>query len=104
MKVIYTGDETTLYYRHQYLRQGEAIEVEDEEGEGLIASGAWVEEGEYEPPELEEPAEEPAEEQQLTGDALDARAAELEIEGRSSMTADEKRAAIAEAEAELEEG
>lgn len=37
--------------------------------------------------------------EQLTGDALDARAAELEIEGRSSMSADEKRAAIAEAEA-----
>ena len=34
----------------------------------------------------------------LTGKALDERAAELDIEGRSGMTADEKRAAIAEAE------
>ena len=33
----------------------------------------------------------------LTGEALDQKAAELEIEGRSSMTADEKRAAIEEA-------
>ena len=37
--------------------------------------------------------------EKLTGADLDARAAELEIEGRGSMTADEKRAAIAEAEA-----
>lgn len=37
--------------------------------------------------------------EQLTGDALDARAAELNIEGRSGMTADEKRQAIADAEA-----
>jgi hypothetical protein len=35
----------------------------------------------------------------LTGDALKARAAELDIDGRSQMTADELRAAIAEAEA-----
>lgn len=39
------------------------------------------------------PADEP-----LEGEALDARAAELDIRGRSSMSADEKRAAIAEAE------
>lgn len=37
--------------------------------------------------------------EQLTGKELDDRAKELEIEGRSGMTADEKRAAIAEAEA-----
>jgi hypothetical protein len=36
----------------------------------------------------------------LTGDALDARGAELEIEGFSSMNADAKREAIAKAEAE----
>lgn len=40
---------------------------------------------------------------ELTGQDLDDRAAELEIEGRSSMTADEKRAAIAEIEAEQAE-
>lgn len=34
----------------------------------------------------------------LTGEALTARAAELEIEGRSTMNADELRAAIAVAE------
>lgn len=39
-------------------------------------------------------------EENLTGDALDARAAELDIEGRSQMTADEKREAIAAAEAD----
>ncbi len=38
-------------------------------------------------------------ETKLTGEALDARGAELGIEGFSSMKADEKRAAIAEAEA-----
>lgn len=37
--------------------------------------------------------------EQLTGAALDARARELDIEGRSSMTADEKRLAVADAEA-----
>jgi len=35
----------------------------------------------------------------LSGKALDKRAADLEIEGRSSMSADELRAAIAEREA-----
>lgn len=35
---------------------------------------------------------------QLSGDALVERARELEIEGRSSMSADELRAAIADAE------
>jgi hypothetical protein len=37
--------------------------------------------------------------EELSGEELDARAAELDIKGRSSMTADEKREAIAEAEA-----
>lgn len=36
--------------------------------------------------------------EQLTGNELAARAAELKIEGRGTMTADEKRAAIADAE------
>lgn len=35
---------------------------------------------------------------ELTGDALNKRAAELEIEGRGSMSADEKRKAITKAE------
>lgn len=34
---------------------------------------------------------------ELTGEALDHEAARLEIEGRSSMSADEKRAAVAAA-------
>lgn len=38
--------------------------------------------------------------EKLTGEALDARGAELNIEGFSSMKADEKRDAIAKAEAE----
>jgi hypothetical protein len=37
---------------------------------------------------------------ELTGEELDRRAAELNIEGRSSMSADEKREAIAQAEAD----
>lgn len=37
----------------------------------------------------------------LTGDALDKRADELDIEGRSKMNADQKRAAIEKREAEL---
>jgi hypothetical protein len=37
--------------------------------------------------------------EELTGDALSARAAELDIEGRSGMTADELRDAISDAEA-----
>lgn len=41
-----------------------------------------------------------ASDEQLTGDALNERAAELDIEGRSAMNADEKRAAIAAAEAD----
>jgi hypothetical protein len=35
---------------------------------------------------------------ELAGEELDARAAELNIKGRSSMSADEKREAIAKAE------
>lgn len=40
----------------------------------------------------------------LTGEALNKRAAELEIEGRSNMNADELRAAVSEAEAKLAAG
>jgi hypothetical protein len=47
----------------------------------------------------ERQAAEREEADRLTGDALDRRAAELDIEGRSTMNADEKRAAIAAAEA-----
>lgn len=39
-----------------------------------------------------------AEKDQLSGEALDKRAAELNVEGRSDMTADEKREAVAKAE------
>jgi hypothetical protein len=42
---------------------------------------------------------EPADQHKLAGRALDQRAAELGIEGRSSMTADELREKVAEAEA-----
>jgi hypothetical protein len=38
--------------------------------------------------------------EELAGEELDARAAELNIKGRSNMSADEKRAAIAQAEAD----
>lgn len=38
--------------------------------------------------------------EQLEGDALNNRAKELDIKGRSNMTADELRAAIADAEAQ----
>lgn len=41
---------------------------------------------------------------ELTGEELDRRAAELEIEGRSSMSADEKREAVAKAESSQSEG
>jgi hypothetical protein len=43
-------------------------------------------------------AAEREEAEKLTGEALDRRAAELGIEGRSTMSADQKRTAIAEAE------
>jgi len=42
--------------------------------------------------------------EELRGEALDTRAAELNIEGRSQMTADEKREAIAAAEADENNG
>jgi hypothetical protein len=41
-----------------------------------------------------------AEPDELSADELDARARDLNIEGRSKMSADEKRAAIAKAEEE----
>jgi hypothetical protein len=47
---------------------------------------------------------EPREERKLEGKALDRRAEELQIEGRTTMTADEKRAAVAEAEENLSRG
>lgn len=49
-------------------------------------------------------AEERAANEKLVGDALDARGRELEIEGFSSMRADDKRAAIAAREAEATDG
>jgi hypothetical protein len=55
-----------------------------------------------EPGSDEEPEPVPAEE--LRGEALSARVAELGIEGASSMSADEKRAAVAAREAELNVG
>lgn len=44
---------------------------------------------------------EPAPPPKLTGEALDKRAADLDIEGRSDMSADQKRAAIERKEADL---
>lgn len=60
-----------------------------------VSDGTYKEEVGGEPP----PAR-----QVLRGDALQARADELDIEGRSKMNADELRAAIAEAEATDETG
>jgi hypothetical protein len=53
-------------------------------------------------PDASEAVQEPTadEQPQLEGDELKARAAELDIKGRSAMTADELRAAIAQAEAQ----
>jgi len=49
----------------------------------------------------ETPADEDSDETpKLTGDALDERARELDIEGRGTMSADEKREAIAADEAQ----
>jgi F-type H+-transporting ATPase subunit alpha len=62
--------------------EGEEEEAEEEEGEEEEAEG----DGDGTPPE------------ELKGEELQERAAELEIEGRSSMSADEKREAVAEAE------
>jgi hypothetical protein len=69
----------------------ETSDVEEVEGVGASPSGVI---GEQNPPAEEEDAI-----AALKGDDLDNRAAELEIEGRSSMSADEKRDAIREAEA-----
>lgn len=74
------------------LAPGEVVDVpkgelDGERAEALIATEVLF--------VLDDPGE-----GKLTGEALDRRAAELELEGRSEMTADEKRAAIAKAEAD----
>lgn len=58
----------------------------------LVQSGALV------------PSAADAQTKELAGDALKARAAELNIEGRSGMNADQLRQAIAEAEKAAGEG
>jgi F-type H+/Na+-transporting ATPase subunit alpha len=69
--------------------EGEEEEAEEEEETKAEGEGEGDEEsGEGEQPKAEE----------LTGEDLDKRAAELDIEGRSKMTADEKREAIAKEE------
>lgn len=60
-----------------------------------VADGTYKEVTGEDPPE---PVSDPI----LKGEALDERARELDIEGRSSMTADELRSAIAAAEANTE--
>lgn len=60
---------------------------------GLEAGAVWVKAGHHIHLAV---AVEDADE--LSGDDLDARAVELDIEGRSKMSADEKRQAIAERE------
>lgn len=55
-----------------------------------VSSGTYKKETGSAPPEAP---------QKLTGDALNKRAEELDIDGRSSMSADELRAAITDAEA-----
>lgn len=69
--------------------------------DGMLLEAPGVELDEDLQPLPVEPVEEtePAGATQLTGKALDDRAKELDIEGRSDMSADELRAAVAEAEA-----
>jgi len=67
-------------------RNGVTVSVADDKADARVASGLFS-------------ASEASPSKKLTGKALDDRATELDIEGRSDMTADEKRAAIAAAEA-----
>lgn len=66
---------------------GDYVDPDDPHDAALIAEGKLID-GDPQPTKL-------------TGKALDDRAAELEIDGRSDMSADEKRAAIERREAEL---
>jgi F-type H+-transporting ATPase subunit alpha len=94
--------------RHEQGQVGE-LETEDEDEESAEGSGQKAEDSDEDDEEDEEAESDddddddsgdkkPAEE--LKGEELDERAAELEIEGRSGMKADEKRDAVAEAEGE----
>jgi F-type H+-transporting ATPase subunit alpha len=92
--------------------EGEGEEEEEAKGEEeeAKAEGEEQEKGEEKEGEEEEEEEEAkaegdeeegkSEADELTGPKLEMRARELEIEGRSGMTADEQREAIAEREAE----
>lgn len=75
-------------------QNGVFVNVADHKVDRLLAGGLFVHADASDGDEVDESTDEP----KLTGKALDDRAAELDIEGRSDMTADEKRAAIAAAE------
>jgi hypothetical protein len=66
------------------------VDLDDPYNQALIENGILADKPEPAPDAPEE----------LKGEALEKRIAELGIEGTSSMTAAEKRAAVAEAEAE----
>jgi F-type H+/Na+-transporting ATPase subunit alpha len=78
--------------------EAKAKKDDEEEEKGDEDEAKAEKEDEDEDSEDKKPAEE------LKGKELDERAAELEIEGRSDMKADEKREAVAEAEGEREDG
>jgi F-type H+/Na+-transporting ATPase subunit alpha len=82
--------------------EAEAKKDDEEEDEGDEDEAKAEKDDEEEEGEDQSGDKKPAEE--LKGEELDERAAELEIEGRSDMKADEKREAVAEAEGQQEDG
>jgi len=91
----YIGDHAEILENDRAIGPGESV-TEDEigpEDAHLFANGKMLDTKDDSVAEM--PAAEP---EQLTGEALTERAAELDIEGRSKMSADELRAAIAAAE------
>jgi hypothetical protein len=77
----------------QRARPGRRTDADERADERATAADTAPEAGPGPPDEAPDPVED------LAGDALDKRAAELDIEGRSGMSADEKREAIRQAEA-----
>jgi F-type H+/Na+-transporting ATPase subunit alpha len=78
--------------------EAEGKEEAEAEGEEKEAKGEEEEEAEGKEEEKAKSDGSAPEAEELTGEDLDKRASELEIEGRSKMSADEKREAIAEHE------
>lgn len=107
--IEYDTDDDAVIGRGPYERDGHVNRTAARVDKTRLGTGADLDDGDPDAVREDEVAHAPTDEDdgdegdgKLTGQALHDRAAELNIEGRGSMNADELRDAVAKAEAEQE--